>query len=184
MALSLSTTICTLAALVGGIASPQSLKLDGHWQGVMERDGAVMTVRFDFQTGAAGVTGRFTSESQRAMEYPLDRVDYSASTIHLVLGGSLIFDGTVSPQAIAGTLKEGPGRGTFSLKPVSLNPLPYKREDVTFRVGDVTLAGTLLRPISAGVHPESFFSTEAVPRLDGEHRSFSRIASPEAAWQH
>src|SRR5437899_5029146 len=123
----------------------------------MERDGAVMTVRFDFQTGSGGVTGWFTSESQRAMEYPLDRVDYSGSTIHWVLGGSLIFDGTVSRQAIAGTFQEGPGRGTFSLKPVSLNPSLYKREDVTFRVGDVVLSGTLLRPNSAGVHPGIVF---------------------------
>src|SRR5215472_11743424 len=137
MALSFPTTICTLTALVASIASPQSLKPDGHWQGVMERDGAVMTVRFDFQTGSGGVTGRFTSESQRAMEYPLDRVDYSGTTIHWVLGGSLIFDGTVSRQAMAGTFKEGTGRGTFSLKPVDLTPPPYKREDVTFRIGDV-----------------------------------------------
>ena len=165
MALSRPTTICTLAALVAGVASPQSLKLDGHWQGVMERDGAVMTVRFDFQTGAAGVTGRFTSESQRAMEYPLDSVDYSGSTIHWVLGGSLIFDGTVSRQAIAGSFKEGQGRGTFSLEPASLNPPPYKREDVTFRVGDVILAGTLLRPNSAGVHPGIVFLHGSGPEI-------------------
>jgi pimeloyl-ACP methyl ester carboxylesterase len=157
MALSLPTTIGTLTALVASIASPQSLKPDGHWQGLMERDGAVMTVRFDFQTGSGGVTGRFTSESQRAMEYPLDRVDYSGSTIHWVLGGSLIFDGTVSRQAIVGSFKEGPGHGTFSLKPVSLSAPPYKREDVTFRVGDVVLSGTLLRPNSAGVHPGIVF---------------------------
>ena len=170
MAFFLRITICTLTALVAGVASPQSLKPDGHWQGVMERDGAVMTVRFDFQTGPGGLTGRFTAESQRVLEYPLDKVDYSGSTIHWVLAGSLIFNGTVSRQAIAGTFQEGPGRGTFSLKPVSLNPSPYKREDVTFRVGDVVLSGTLLSPNSAGVPP-----------VDGERLSFSRIALPEAA---
>lgn len=88
----------------------------------MQRDGAVMTVRFDFQNEAGAVAGRYTSESQQAMEYPLDSVAYSGSTIHWVLGGSLIFDGTVSQQTITGTFKEGPGRGTFSLKPVDLNP--------------------------------------------------------------
>src|SRR5205823_3646760 len=117
----------TAALVFMGNASAQSIKLDGHWQGPMEREGAVMTVRFDFETGPAGVTGRFTSESQRAIEYPLDEVDYSGSTIHWVLGGSLIFDGNVSPQAIAGTFHEGPGRGTFSLKPVALDPMPYGR---------------------------------------------------------
>lgn len=145
------------ALAFAGNGNAQSIKLDGHWQGVMEREGAVMTVRFDFQTGPSGVTGRFTSESQQAMEYPLDRVDYSGSTIHWVLGGSLIFDGTVSPQAIAGTFQEGPGRGTFSLKPVRLDPAPYGREEVTFRVGSAVLSGTLLRPRSAGVHPGIVF---------------------------
>jgi pimeloyl-ACP methyl ester carboxylesterase len=97
------------------------------------------------------------------MEHPLDRVEYSGSTIHWVLGGSLIFDATVSLQAIAGTFQEGPGRGTFSLKPISLNPLPYKREDVTFRVGDVVLSGRLLRPNSAGVHPGIVFLHGSAP---------------------
>jgi pimeloyl-ACP methyl ester carboxylesterase len=131
----------------------------------MERDGAAMTVRFDFETGARGVTGRFTSESQQAMEYPLDKVEFSGSTIHWVLGGSLIFDGTVSPQEIAGTFQDGPGRGTFSLKPVILNPPPYKREDVTFRVGDVVLSGTLLRPNSAGLHPGIVFLHGSGPEI-------------------
>jgi hypothetical protein len=132
-----------------------------------------MTVRFDFQTGPGGVTGSFTSESQRAMEYPLDRVDYTGSKIHWVLGDSLIFDGTVSPQAITGTFQEGSGRGTFSLKPISSNPPPYKREDITFRVGDLVLCA----PTAPAYTPESFFCTEAVPRLDGERLSFSQIAS-------
>jgi len=116
-----------------------------------------MIVRFDFQTTAAGVAGRFTSESQRAMEYPLDKVDYSGSTIHWVLGGSLIFDGTVSRDAIAGTFQEGSGHGNFSLKRVTLAPPPYRREDVTFPVGDAVLSGTLLRPNSAGGHPGIVF---------------------------
>lgn len=116
-----------------------------------------MTVRFDFQTGRSGLTGRFTSESQRAMEYPLDKVEYSGSTVHWVLGGSLIFDGTVSPQAIAGTFREGPERGTFSLKPVRLDPPPYRRDEVAFRVGSVVLSGTLLLPHGAGAHPGIVF---------------------------
>jgi pimeloyl-ACP methyl ester carboxylesterase len=146
-----------LTALVAITASAQSTKPDGHWQGIMEREGAAMTVRFDFQSGPKGIVGRFTSESQRAIEYPLDRVDYSGSKIHWVLGGSLIFDGTVSAKAMEGAFQDGSGRGTFSLKPVILNPPPYKREDVTFRVGDVVLSGTLMRPYGSGLHPGIVF---------------------------
>jgi pimeloyl-ACP methyl ester carboxylesterase len=153
----LPAAICVATVLVVTTTCAQTVKPDGHWQGEMVRDGAVMTVRFDFQTGAGGVSGKFTSESQQAMEYPLDKVDFSGSTAHWVLGGSLIFDGTVSQNAITGTFKEGSGGGTFSLRRVSLNSPPYKREDITFRVGDVVLCGTLLRPKSAGLHPGIVF---------------------------
>jgi pimeloyl-ACP methyl ester carboxylesterase len=144
-------------AFAATFANAQQMEPDGHWQGVMERDGAAMIVCFDFKTGPDGIAGRFTSESQRATEYPLDRVDYTGSKIHWVLGGSIIFDGTVSPQEISGTVQDGTGHGTFSLKPVTLKSPPYKREDITFRVGDVVLAGTLLRPNGAGLHPGIVF---------------------------
>src|SRR5260370_26292158 len=88
---------------------------------------------------------------------PLDKVEYSASTIHWVLGSSLIFDGTVSPQAIAGTFQEGPGRGTFSLKRARLDPAPYRREAVTFPGGPGVFFGTLFCVAGAGGHPGIVF---------------------------
>jgi pimeloyl-ACP methyl ester carboxylesterase len=131
--------------------------LDGHWQGVMEREGAALTVRFDFQTQAGMVTGRFTSETQRAMEYPLDGVSYLEPKLHWKLGDSLVFDGVVSPESISGTFRDGQARGTFSLKRVKLEAPPYSREDIIFRNGGVILSGTLLRPKSAGLHPGVVF---------------------------
>jgi pimeloyl-ACP methyl ester carboxylesterase len=132
-------------------------RLDGHWQGVMEREGAALTVRFDFQTQAGMVTGRFTSETQRAMEYPLDGVSYLEPKLHWKLGDSLVFDGVVSPESISGTFRDGQARGTLSLKRVKLEAPPYSREDIIFRNGGVILSGTLLRPKSAGLHPGVVF---------------------------
>lgn len=149
--------LLVLALLLSPCLKAQPPTLDGHWQGVMEREGASMTVRFDFQTRPGGPRGSFTSESQRAIEYPLDKVEYSGSAIHWVLGDSLIFDGKVSAQAITGTFQDGPGRGTFSLKRTAIAPPPYLRQDVTFRRGNVILAGTLLLPRSAGLHPGIVF---------------------------
>ena len=111
------------------------------------------------RTDAGAVTGRFTSETQRAIEYPLDNVVYSSSTIHWELGDSapVVFDGVVSAQGISGTFQDGNELGTFSLQPVELVPPPYRREDITFRNGDVVLAGTLLRPRTPGSHPGIVF---------------------------
>ena len=130
---------------------------DGNWQGTMERQGAALTVRFDFHTQGSAVTGRFTSETQRAMEYPLDEVMWATPALHWKLGDSLVFDGVVSPRAITGTFLDGKEKGTFSLHPVKLDPPPYRREEVTFRNGDVMLAGTLLRPRTPGLHPGIVF---------------------------
>src|ERR1700749_2584665 len=151
---------CMLLVLVLPLTSglrAQTARLDGHWQGGMEREGASMIVRFDFRTGSRGPSGSFTSESQRAIEYPLDKVEYSGSAIHWALGDSLIFDGNLSSESITGTFQDGPGRGTFSLKRVAIAPPPYRRQDVTFRNGDVLLAGTLLLPRGAGLHPGIVF---------------------------
>jgi pimeloyl-ACP methyl ester carboxylesterase len=123
----------------------------------MERDGAAMTVRFDFHTESGKVKGQFTSETQRALEYPLDDVSYLAPNLHWKLGDSLIFDGRISPASLSGTFRDGPARGTFSLKPVKPDAPPYRREDITFRNGGVVLAGTLLVPQSAGLHPGIVF---------------------------
>jgi uncharacterized protein len=130
---------------------------DGHWQGVMERDGAAMTVRFDFHTESGRVGGRFTSETQRALEYPLDDVSYLAPRLHWKLGDSLIFDGVVSPELLSGTFQDGQAQGTFSLKPVKPEAPPYRRENITFRNGGVILSGTMLVPKSAGLHPGIVF---------------------------
>src|ERR1700743_2719633 len=116
-------------ALTSGLRA-QTRSLDGHWQGAMEREGASMIVRFDFRTGAGSPSGSFTSESQRAIEYPLDKVEYPRPAIHCALGESLVFHGKVSSEAITGTFQDGPGRGTFSLKRVALAPPPYRRQDV------------------------------------------------------
>ena len=150
--ISLALTLVLTTGAYATLAKP-----DGHWQGVMEREGAAMTVRFDFQTEAGRVTGRFTSETQRALEYPLDDVSWLEPKLHWKLGDSLIFDGVVSAESIAGTFRDGQARGTFSLKPVKTEAAPYTREDITFRNGGVILAGTLLRPKSAGLHPGIVF---------------------------
>lgn len=103
---------------------------------------------------AGEITGRFTSLSQGAMEYPLDLVTYSPPKLHFALGGgNILFDGAVSGESITGSFREGDDKGAFSLRRVKPLPPPYHREEVTFQNGSVTLAGTLLVPLTPGPHP-------------------------------
>jgi uncharacterized protein len=149
--------IAALLLIAASAAPAMNAGPDGHWQGTMERDGAVMTVRFDFETRSGAVTGRFTSESQKALEYPLDSVTYTPPKLQWKLGDSLVFDGVVSADSIAGKFQEGGARGVFTLKPVQLAAPPYRRENITFHNGSVVLAGTMLRPNSPGPHPGIVF---------------------------
>ena len=154
-----SASFIVIAALFQAVdANPQAIRtLDGNWEGTMVREGASLPIRFDFRTNGGVVTGRFTSETQSAMEYPIAKVDYSPPALHWRLGSSLVFDGVVSPQAISGTFLDGKAKGTFSLEPVRIVQPPYRREELTFRNGSVALSGTLLLPRSAGLHPGIVF---------------------------
>ncbi len=149
--------IALFAMFVPAEGAQAPARLEGSWQGVMERQGATVTVRFDFRTDRGAVAGRFTSESQRVLEYPLDKVDYRSPSLRWTLGDSLSFDGAVSRSEITGTFLDGQESGTFSLHSARLEPPPYRREGVTFRNGDVVLSGTLLRPGTPGPHPGIVF---------------------------
>lgn len=139
--------------------------VDGHWEGSMEREGSAVTVCFDFSTESGVVKGRFTSESQRALEYPLDKVAYSDPAIHCELGGSLIFDGVVSAKGITGSFREGEGKGTFSLQRAKISIPSYDRKEVTFRNAGAVLSGTLLLPRSTGPHPGIVFLHGSGPEI-------------------
>lgn len=133
---------------------------NGSWQGVLTRQGATLPIRIDFNTDAGAVQGRITSETQRVLEYPLDKFTYVSPNIHWEWGDSapLVFDGVVSAEVITGSIRDGTESGTFILRPIpGLASTPYRREDVTFRNGDVVLAGTLLRPRTSGAHPGIVF---------------------------
>jgi hypothetical protein len=89
------TRIASIVCISGGMLAhavpsrAQVNKPDGHWQGTLEREGAALAVRFDFQTDAAGVlTGRFSSESQRTLDYPVEKVSYASGGLHWELGGA------------------------------------------------------------------------------------------------
>jgi pimeloyl-ACP methyl ester carboxylesterase len=125
---------------------------EGYWQGSMVEHGQSLPVSFDFSTGAKGSTGRFTSLTQAAMDYPLDEMHVDGNRIGFKLGGSIVFDGVLAGQNISGTFKDGSGVGSFELSRVQSPKLPYDVEDVSFRNGDVVLKGTLCLPLVPGRH--------------------------------
>jgi uncharacterized protein len=122
--------------------------LAGHWGGTMVEQGQPLAVDFDF----TGDGGRFTSLTQRAMDYPLDEVHAKDGAVGFTLGGGIVFQAKLAGDTLAGTFKDGGVGGTFTLRRTAAVPLPYYVRDVTFKNGDVELKGTLCLPRAPGRH--------------------------------
>jgi pimeloyl-ACP methyl ester carboxylesterase len=154
--------ILALRLLLGLVvsSSPAQRSIQGHWEGVMVREGAELPVSFDFTNETAGLTARFNSPTQRAMGIPLRSVTYTAPKIHFELVGdatTIVFDGEFTADEIAGQFREGDAIGTFSIRSIPARPPTFKQEEVSFRNGEVTLSGTLLLPLTKETHPAVVF---------------------------
>jgi pimeloyl-ACP methyl ester carboxylesterase len=157
-------TICVfLFALVAPSAQTPS-GLSGRWEGAVDISGTTLPFAVAFSEGTSGLAA--TIDIQGAKGLPLKAVSYAAADkkVHFELAaglGTAAFDGTFDGTMIRGTFAQNTARGTFTLtregapKPPAApkEPVPYKEEDVTFRNGAITLAGTLTIPEGKGPFP-------------------------------
>jgi pimeloyl-ACP methyl ester carboxylesterase len=151
LGLFLSLFVIALVSTREAVAA-SDVVLNGHWEGSMTSQGAQLPVSFDFSQTDAGIEGRFTSPTQRAMDYPLDSVSIGGSSVRFILGGGTAFDGQVTAEVITGRFKGDDGSGSFALSKKEKPKLPYDVADVTFGNGDVRLSGTLVSPRTPGRH--------------------------------
>ena len=91
--------------------------------------------------------------------------------------GLAVLDGELKDDMISGDFLQVGVRGKFDLKQrktgkedtVSEELLPYKVEEVVFQNEDITLAGTLTLPLTAGPHPAVIMITGSGPQnRDGD----------------
>jgi uncharacterized protein len=157
--LSTAKLICALFGCIiltvggsGTSAAPHGASLDGHWEGTLLQHGQQLPIRFDFTRGGTTLKGRFSVDRWRVMDYPLDAVKVAGDRVTFHVGDNA-FDGTLRGLRATGTFKGDDGAGTFDVRRVTPRPLPYAEVSVTFRNGDVALAGTLAIPRTPGRHP-------------------------------
>ena len=134
--------------------------LDGYWEGSMVRDGSVLNVYFEFARDKENYQGNFNAPTMRALKIPLQAITFVTSKAHFELRGdttTMVFDGEINSGTFSGRFREGNADGTFSLKRGKPKPVPFEQEEVRFRNGETTLAGTLLLPLSKGKHPAIVF---------------------------
>src|SRR5438093_6610827 len=75
--------LATMLTFVSSSTAAQSL-IDGHWEGVMVREGSELTVSSDFSAEASGIRGSFNSPALHALRIPLRNVTYNAPNVHFL----------------------------------------------------------------------------------------------------
>ncbi len=141
-------------------SQPSGGSLDGHWEGAVEVAGQNLIDPVDFKTEAGVLKGTVDFPQQNANGLPLEKVSRQEDKLHFEVLPSprtAVFDGELQgTDKITGSFQQAGYKGTFHLERAQVQasePLPYKEEEVTFRNGDVTLAGTLTLPGDAGPAP-------------------------------
>lgn len=165
-----AAALVVIAALVAGCSSSKQesappVTLVGDWHGAIEVPDQPLAVGVDF--GADG-TATIDIPAQGVVDGPLSEVRTGADAVTWTITkipGKPSFQGvydkgsdsikgqfTQSGQSFPLTLThgkvEGPPRPQEP-KP----PYPYKSEDVSYRSGDITIAGTLTEPQTGGPFP-------------------------------
>jgi dipeptidyl aminopeptidase/acylaminoacyl peptidase len=151
--------ICTILFAVLSLQA-SAADISGHWSGTWTKDGNALPVTVTIEESDKGYSGSFDSDALQAAGIPFSEVTEKDGKVHMVLMAdetTSTFDGVRNGDAISGTLAEGGKKGTFALTRAPASSATITTRDVTFKDGDVTLAGTLLLPATPGPHPSVMF---------------------------
>jgi uncharacterized protein len=158
--------------------------LDGPWEGALVREGAEAKITVNFKETAGVTEGTMTMLSVGMFRQPLSKLICESPKVHFEQENlAAVFDGEVHSDKISGRLQVIGLTGTFYLQRSSNQPLPYHQEEVRFRNGNVTLAGTLTTPSTPGAHAAIVFThgggpdTRDLSRFYADHFARYGIAS-------
>lgn len=143
---------CFLLALPWAAALyAQPEPLAGHWAGAMDQPAGALEITVD--VAADSKTGTFSLPASAVFEWPT-KVTTTASSVQFKLPNGLILEGQVRAGKITGKIGSPTGGhiDVFTLTRTPAPSVPYRKEDVTFESGGVTLTGTLRLPRTEGRH--------------------------------
>jgi dienelactone hydrolase len=148
--------------LVPSTVLGQAPNLSGTWKGYWTRAGDTMPITMVVRRDTAGrYAATFDSERLRVSGIPFAevRID-SCGNLTLSLRGdrsTYTFKGQLRGDSLVGSFNEGSSEGRFAYsRGISVTP-SFDEREITFRNGDVTLAGTLLLPRARGRVPAVVF---------------------------
>ncbi|MFX0575129.1 alpha/beta hydrolase family protein [Nocardia nepalensis] len=191
----LVSIVFLIAALVAGCSSSdksETRSLTGDWHGAIEVPGAPLSVGVKFaDNGSAtidipqqGVNGAKLKD----VSAEPNRVAFAIPDVP----GDPVFQGKLDKDAnrIVGEFRQAGQSLPLTLQPGKLAPparadepkppYPYRSDDVTYRDGDITIAGTLTRPEGNGPFPAILLISGSGPQDRNEelmdHKPFLLLA--------
>src|SRR5215471_11347107 len=150
-------TVLLLCSSATAFPGQASASVEGHWEGAITREGKTWRINLDVESRPSGPVAL------------LDLVDLAIYGVPFVLtadankirlerkqptGAIVSFVGPIEGDTFTGEFSGvGVTGAPFTLRRTNKTPVILKEEEVTFRNGDVTLAGTMIIPKGPGPHP-------------------------------
>ena len=128
----------------------------GKWEGSIDVLGQQINIEVNFSNSQDDLGGVLSIPSQGAYGLNLNSVEWNKPRLSFKLDTAtthLTFDGERSNDSITGKFLQSGYEGTFYLTKKQQKETPWVDREVTFKSGDLTLAGTLSLPDSTGTYP-------------------------------
>lgn len=141
----------------------ESISPQGFWEGAVTREGKSWRVNFEISTDGEGEKYKAVADFVDAgsADRPFT-VEFKSPTLRLERkqpnGSAIVFDGKLNGDTISGKFSGIGTTADFTLRRAAVKPKFYSEEAVTFKNGDVVLAGTLLLPIGKTDAPAVVFA--------------------------
>ena len=150
----------------------------GHWEGFARTTDQQLKFSLDISTNP-GVKVLFNAPDLNAMDVDAKNVIFTGDSIHFELAGddaTIIFNGLSSNGKLIGMLNTDDRSVSrknrtafFDLQKADADPVNYTIREISFRNGEVVLAGSLYLPMGSGKFPALVcnHSSGDKPRYDG-----------------
>ncbi|WP_067875827.1 alpha/beta hydrolase family protein [Nocardia vermiculata] len=191
MALVLAVALVAACSGSDSSSAPPEPAVTGDWNGALQIAEQQLPIGFTFTSDG----GTASVPLQGVYDQPLENVDLTPEAITFTitgLPGNPAFHGRFDKagDTITGTFTQSGqdlpltlhrGAVPTPLRPQEPHPpWPYPSEDVTYRSGDITIAGTLTLPEAPGPHPAVVLVTGSGPQDRDEqiagHKPFLLLA--------
>lgn len=132
-----------------------------RWEGTLNIMNATLTIQVQTWTEEGVDQGTIVIPQQTKKAIPLSEIHFAPDSVHFEMLSGVrlaVFNGAfIDENTIEGDFSQMGATGTFRLERVAEDkaeePVPYRRDDVTFENGNITLAGTLTLPEGEGPFP-------------------------------